>query len=231
MVSLGPEGDARYTFAIEGGADDGWRADALPQLPANATALHVSGALALALPAMGDALEALLARERAARVIAFDPNPRPALTGDLPSLISRLRRWVGYADIVKLSEEDLAWTFPGLGMADAARLWHDAGTTVVVVTRGADGVYASGPDGAVELPAPPVKVVDTVGAGDTFMAGLLADLHRRGLLSRPALSELTNADLTTTLHFAQLVAAVTCQRAGADPPWLSELDSTRSGHP
>jgi fructokinase len=203
----------------------------LPQLPANATALHVSGSLALALPGMGDALEALLARERGARVITFDPNPRPALTSDLASLTGRLRRWIGYSDIIKLSEEDLAWTFPGLGMADAARLWHDAGTTVVVVTRGADGVYASGPDGAVELPAPPVKVVDTVGAGDTFMAGLLADLHRRGLLSRPALSELTNADLTTTLHFAQLVAAVTCQRAGADPPWLSELDSTRSGHP
>ena len=76
-VLLGPAGDARYTFAIDGGADDEWRADRLPSLPAEATTLHVSGSLALARPAMGDALEALLIRERGQRVISFDPNPRP----------------------------------------------------------------------------------------------------------------------------------------------------------
>ena len=104
--------------------------------------------------------------------------------------------WIGYADIVKLSAEDLAWTFPDLTVAEAARRWRAAGATVVVVTRGADGVYADGPAGVIELATPSVAVVDTVGAGDTFMAGLLAELSHRDLLSRPRLSTLTSADLT-----------------------------------
>jgi fructokinase len=226
MVSLGDDGDAGYTFAIEGGADDGWRADALPELPAGAAALHLSGALALAVPGMGDALEALLVRERGNRVITFDPNPRPALTTDLPALRERLERWVRYADIVKISTEDLAWTFPGSSPQQIAERWLSSapdGPALVVVTRGGEGVYALGPDGASDLPARPLDLVDTVGAGDSFMAGLLASLYRTGRLTRARLASLTHMQLEEGLAYAQLVAAITCGRVGADPPWTREL--------
>jgi fructokinase len=225
MVSLGRHGDAGYDFFIEGGADDRWRAETLPALPVDTVALHVSGSLALAVPSMGDALEALLLRERGNRVITFDPNPRPALTTDLPALRDRLRRWVGYADIVKISEEDLTWTFPGQSHRQVAETWRTGpyGPALVVVTRGGEGVYALGPDGAVDLPAQSVKLVDTVGAGDSFMAGLLASLYRGGQLSRAGVESLRVSDLADSLRFAQRVAAITCGRAGADPPWSCEL--------
>jgi fructokinase len=228
MVSLGHSGDADYVFAIEGGADDGWRVDGLPRLPADATALHLSGSLALAVPSMGDALEALLVRERGHRVITVDPNPRPALSRDLPALRERLERWVGYADVVKISAEDLAWSFPGLAHREMAGTWlgrSGAGPALVVVTRGGQGVYAQGPAGAIDLPAPAVDLVDTVGAGDSFMAGLLASFYRAGRLSRTGLANLSTADLEQGLRYAQRVAAVTCGRVGADPPWSRELDS------
>jgi fructokinase len=229
MVSLGADGDAGYTFFIEGGADDGWRADALPALPADAVALHVSGALALALPAMGDAVESLLLRERGRRVITFDPNPRPALTPELPALRERLERWVRWADIVKVSDEDLAWTYPGQSVPEVAARWLNNsgapdGPALIVVTRGGDGVYARGPGGERDLPAQPVDLVDTVGAGDAFMGGLLASLYRAGRLSRPELRSLGLAELDESLRYAQRVAAATCGRTGADPPWRDELD-------
>jgi fructokinase len=231
MVSLGASGDAGYTFFIEGGADDGWRADALPALPADAAALHVSGALALALPSMGDALEALLLRERGKRVITFDPNPRPALTSDLPALRERLERWVRCADIVKVSVEDLALAFPGQSAPEVAARWLNNsgapdGPALIVVTRGGDGVYARGPGGERDLPARPVDLVDTVGAGDSFMGGLLASLYRAGRLSKPELRSLDLAELDESLRSAQRVAAITCGRTGADPPWRYELDPT-----
>jgi fructokinase len=207
MVSLGADGDAGYTFFIEGGADDGWRADALPALPADAVALHVSGALALALPSMGDAVESLLLRERGKRVITFDPNPRPALTSDLPALRERLERWVRWADIVKVSGEDLAWTFPGQSVPEVAARWLNNsgapdGPALIVVTRGGDGVYAR----------------------DAFMGGLLASLYQAGRLSRPELRSLGLAELDESLRYAQRVAAITCGRIGADPPWWYQLD-------
>jgi fructokinase len=231
MVTLSPDGSAAYTFGIEGGADDGWRADQLPAALPEGAALHVSGALALAVPTMGAAIGALLARESGRRVITLDPNPRPALGADRTVL---LEQWLPLADVVKVSEEDLEWICPGETVVEVAQRWRRradrrsassraAGPALVVVTRGADGVYALGPAGEVDLPAVRVDLVDTVGAGDAFMAGLLAALTEAGLLSREGLRDLRTEDLTTALGYAQRVAAFTCNRLGADPPWRSDL--------
>jgi fructokinase len=230
MVSLSADGIAEYSFGIEGGADDGWRADELPPTLPDGAALHVSGALALAVPSMGATVSALLDREHGRRVITLDPNPRPALGADLSRLVER---WLPRADIVKVSEEDLAFICPGEPVAAVARRWRSSrgeGPALVVVTRGADGVYALGPDGSgaspvvqVELAAPPVDLVDTVGAGDAFMAGLLAALDRAGRLDRSGLRALRADELAAILGFAQRVAAVTCSRVGADPPWRADL--------
>jgi len=220
MVTLSQDGSAAYTFGIEGGADDGWRADQLPQGLPDGAALHVSGALALSVKSMGSAIGALLAREYGRRVITLDPNPRPALGADRTVL---LEQWLPRADVVKVSEEDLEWICPGEMVSEVAHRWRAAGPALVVVTRGADGVYALGPAGEVDLPAVPVDLVDTVGAGDAFMAGLLAALTEAGLLSREGLRGLRTEDLNTVLAYAQRVAAFTCTRLGADPPWRADL--------
>lgn len=224
LVRLGPSGDAAYDFFIDGGADEGWQAAELPAaLPTGP--LHVSCALALARPSMGDAIESLLARERGRRVISLDPNPRPALMPEPTAVRARLARWIGLTDLVRASEEDLAWIQPGQAVGDVARRWRGFGPALVVVTRGRDGVYALGPAGEIEQAAPPVEAVDTVGAGDAFTAGLLAALQRAGRLSRPGLRSLPAGVLAEALGYAQRVAALTCARAGADPPWRHEVET------
>lgn len=223
VVSLDEHGRADYAFYVEGAADGGWRLDELPaELPAGAP-LHVAGSLALAVASMGDAVQALLERERGRRLLSLDPNVRPLLVSDEPALRARLDRWLPLVDVVKVSDEDLAWLCPGQPVEDVARRWAEQGPALVVVTRGAQGVHALGPAGAVDLPARPVDVADTVGAGDSFMGGLLAALAERDLLHRDRLAGLTEADLRAALAFAAEVAAVTCGRPGADPPWRSEL--------
>ena len=132
-------------------------------------------------------------------MLALDPNVRPLLVSDEPGLRARLDRWLGLVDLVKVSDEDLAWLCPGEPVEAVARRWRERGAAVVVVTRGGEGVHALGPAGPVDLPARPVQVADTVGAGDSFMGGLLAALSERDLLSRPALDALADADLREVL--------------------------------
>ncbi|MCE6999030.1 PfkB family carbohydrate kinase [Saccharothrix sp. S26] len=143
---------------------------------------------------------------------------------------ARLRRWLGMVDVLKVSADDLRWIAPDRPLADVVAQWHGMGPALVVVTRGADGVHASGPAGPVDLPATPVDIADTVGAGDAFMAGLLAALDRDDLLTRAGLAALTRAELTDILDYAQRIAAITCTRPGADPPWFDELLTTEA-HP
>jgi fructokinase len=225
VLDVDASGVATYSFYIDGCADGGWRRDEVPeQLPVGA-ALHVSGSFALAVDTMAETFESLLRREREHRVIAFDPNIRPSLIRDEPTVRARLDRWLALADIVKVSVEDLAWIAPGRPIADVVAGWHAAGPHVVVVTRGGQGAYGSGPGGTVDLPGEPVKVVDTIGAGDAFMSGLLAALDVAGRLDRPAMSALSTDDLRSAMAYAQRVAAITCARAGADPPWLSDLSA------
>ncbi|KOX23987.1 hypothetical protein ADK67_19865 [Saccharothrix sp. NRRL B-16348] len=223
VVDVDRDGAADYSFYVDGCADGGWRVADLPtELPPDA-ALHVGGSFALAVEPMAAAFDTLLSRERGRRLITFDPNIRPSLVDDDATVRARLRRWLGMADVVKVSADDLEWIAPGRSPADVAAEWHELGPALVVVTRGADGVYASGPAGGLRLPGVPVDVADTVGAGDAFTAGLLAALDRADQLTRTAVATLIGAELAAVLDYAQRVAAITCTRPGADPPWFDEL--------
>ncbi len=221
VVTLDDAGGAEYAFYVDGAADGGWRTGDLPAALPPGAPLHVSGALALAVPSMGDAVEALLQRERGHRLLALDPNVRPRLVRDEAAHRARLDRWIALVDLVKVSADDLAWLAPGVAVEDVAARWLARGPELVVVTRGADGVYASTPGGTVDLPGVPVVVADTVGAGDAFMAGLLCALHEAGDLVRGRTPDPTA--LRSALEFAQQVASITCARVGADPPWRAEL--------
>lgn len=215
---LDPAGVARYEIDVD------WRLPTIP-VPSGLRCLH-TGSLATVLQPGADAVQDLV-RSLAGRVtVSFDPNIRPGLMGPPAVARRQVERLVGLADVVKASDEDLAWLAGGEKCVEVATAWLALGPAVVVVTRGGSGAVAVSRSGCVEVPAVPVEVVDTVGAGDSFMAGLLEHLARRNLLgarSRDALREIPMRDVGEMLDRASRVAALTCGRAGANPPTAAEL--------
>lgn len=215
------DGQARYAFHDEGTALRGLTEADLPPLPDGVQALFLGGISLVAEPC-GSAFEALAGRA-GDRVVMLDPNIRPGFIRDEGACRARLARLMARADIVKLSDADLAWLAPGQPEGAAIAAIRAAGPALVVITRGAEGAEAHHAGGVMRAPARAVAVVDTVGAGDTFNAGLLAGLARAGRLERAALRALPEADLRAALDLGIRAAAVTVSRAGANPPWAAEL--------
>jgi fructokinase len=161
--------------------------------------------------------------ERTDALVSLDPNVRPQIIDDRAAWFAFFDRWLPRASIVKLSSEDLQWMWPGDADKPAAARLLDRGVGVVLVTRGAAGAVAHRPAGSVAVDAPVVEVVDTVGAGDAFCGGLLAHLWQEGVTDRAALDGLDDDAWRSALRAAVSVAARTCTRPGADPPWADEL--------
>ena len=215
-------GDARYAFFDENSAGRMLTEADLPAFPKTVAALHF-GSFSLAAEPCGSALEALMRREQKDRVISLDPNIRPTLVRNREGYLARLDRLVAMADIARLSEEDLAWIAPDADFEALARRWLAHGARLVILTRGAEGATAISARHAVSVPGIAAKVVDTVGAGDTFTAGFLARLDALGLLTKKAVAALDRDRLTDVLTFSAKAAAITVSRAGANPPWLKEI--------
>lgn len=209
-------GQAEYAFYDENTAGRMITPADLPALPVEIDALFFGG-ISLPPDPCGATYEALMLREAPTRVTMIDPNIRPGFITDEAAYRARIGRMMGAADIIKSSDEDLAW----LGLD--ARALVAGGAKLVCLTEGSKGVTAYWPGGETFVAAKKVAVVDTVGAGDTFSAGLLAGLHKGGLLTKPALAALTEAQLVPALELGVAAAAVTVSRAGANPPWAHEL--------
>jgi fructokinase len=218
------DGSAVYAFFDEGSAGRMLTEADLPVLPDKVAALHF-GSFSLAAEPCGTALEALARREHARRIISLDINVRPSLTPDRAAYVARLDRMIALADIVKLSDEDFAWLHGSADFAAFARSCLERGVKLVVLTRGGEGAVAHTARETIPVAPIPVKVADTVGAGDSFMSALLARLHMNGLLAKPAVASLAGDELNDALGFAARAAAVTVSRAGADSPWLRELQT------
>ncbi|MYT27959.1 carbohydrate kinase [Streptomyces sp. MspMP-M5] len=231
VADIGADGSAGYGFYVEGTAD---RLFTLPPaLPEAVRALSL-GTCSLVLEPGAGAYEALLRREARRGVFtALDPNIRPGLIADPDAYRARFRSWLPDLALVKLSEEDALWLAGaapepvGAGRAAvlaAAREWLAAGPAAVVLTHGGDGltVLTRG-GGELAVPGERVTVVDTIGAGDTVNAALLHRLDAHGALSDAAVGGLTDGDWEDILRFAARAAAVTCSRAGAEPPFAAEL--------
>ena len=210
------DGQAEYAFYDENTAGRMIAVKDLPDLPETVVALFFGG-ISLPPDPCGATYESLMLREAQARVTMIDPNIRPGFITDEPAFRARIGRMMAAASIVKSSDEDLAW----LGMEPGDLI--EAGAKLVCLTEGAKGVTAYWAGGSCFVAAKTVEVVDTVGAGDTFSAGLLAGLQRDGLLSFEALATLDAAALTPALELGVAAAAVTVSRAGANPPWAHEL--------
>ena len=218
------DGVAGYRFYNEGTADRGLRPEHLAglALPPDA-ALHV-GSVALAYEPQAGTLTGLLRAEAGRRLVSLDPNVRPSVIADRDRYLAQLTEWVGLSDVVKVSDEDLAWLHPGEAVETVARRWLDAGPALVLVTSGAAGAWAATASAEARVGTPRVVVADTVGAGDAFMSATLAFLWRTGRLDRAGAGSLDADALEALLTYAARVAADTCTRAGAEPPrWADGL--------
>lgn len=218
------DGHASYSFVDENTASRMLLPEDMPdQLPA-VSALYLGG-ISLACEPCADAYAALLDRHGFDRAVMLDPNIRPDFIKDQTRFRTRLNRMISRADIVKVSDEDLDWIIPGAeSEAAKASVLLQAGPSVVIVTRGSDGAHGYLADGSeVSVPVKPVEVVDTIGAGDTFNAGVLTELSRAGHLTKSGLRGLTVESLQAAMELGADVAAVTVSRAGAEPPWAHEL--------
>jgi fructokinase len=216
---------ATYEFDMEGTADWQWSATELRRLDPDTEVLHF-GSLASWTPPgsarIADLVEECRARGRV--LISYDPNIRPAVIGARERAVELVEQSVRRAHLVKASREDATWLYPDVVVDDVAERWRGLGADLVVVTDGADGASAyrrTGPP--LRRPARAVTVVDTIGAGDAFTAGLLTGLVRRGLHRDRLLEGISDDTLAEIVDEAVLVAAITCERAGADPPRLDEL--------
>lgn len=231
VVSLDERGRASYDFYLDGTADWQWTAEELAAVPDDTSILH-AGSLATWTPPGDAVIAALMGHWHDDRrgLVSYDPNVRPRIIGTpergRPLIESCVRR----AHVAKASEDDLNWLYPGRDLDCVAEDWLALGPDLVLITRGPAGATAYPREQApVHRPAPAIELVDTVGAGDAFTAGLLGALADLAITDRAGLQAL-GADATrlgAAVDDATLVAAITCERAGANPPTRSELAERR----
>ncbi|WP_299935787.1 carbohydrate kinase [uncultured Pelagimonas sp.] len=218
------DGHATYDFYDENSAGRMLQPHDMPDLTDEIDTLYFGG-ISLACEPGADAYADLLQRNGDTRAVMIDPNIRPGFIQDEARYRTRLDKMLAKCDIIKVSDEDLDWIVPGDAGLDAkVATLLNRGAAMIIVTRGGDGASGYLADGSqVSVPVEKVQVVDTVGAGDTFNAGVLAKLSELGLLSKAALKGMTGDQAKAALAHGAKVAAVTVSRAGANPPWAHEL--------
>lgn len=220
-ATIAEDGSASYEFDLL------W--DITPDMVPDETFLHVhTGSIGATLEPGGSGVVDLVEAQRAAGAsVSYDPNVRPSIMGSPDAVRDRIEKLVSRSHIVKASDEDIAWLYPDLSENEVLSLWQSRGVALVIVTKGAEGVLAQAAGHTVSLPTQASRVEDTIGAGDSFMAGLLAALHRRGFLGA-GVSELQGMSieqLSYCVEFALECAAITVSRVGANPPTQADIDS------
>jgi len=218
------DGNATYTFYDENTAGRSLNANALPTIPPAVSTFYFGGISLIGMPA-ADFYAALAQQEAQQRVIMIDPNIRPQFIPDQDSYRARLAKMIGICDILKVSDDDLHWITPGdAPIEEKARALMALGPKLLILTKGSAGASAYLACGeTVDAASRRVDVVDTVGAGDTFNAGVLAKLSQLGCLTKDGIAQLTADDALAALRLGAEVASITVSRAGANPPMLSEL--------
>jgi fructokinase len=210
IATIDEDGLAKYEFELEGTASFAFHGSWLPH--GEPAVIHVGSVATMLEPGASELLTWI--STKSAPVI-FDPNVRPSIQGDQEFYRSAVERWIDVASIVKLSEDDISWLY-----CDelVVRSWLDRGVSLVIVTRGSKGLTAIGAGFSIDIPAESISVVDSVGAGDTIGAVIVEGVLEYGL------SGLSGENLFKVLERAVRAAAITCSRAGANPPWKAELD-------
>lgn len=223
FVSVAPDEEPQFAFFSADAADRSLAPEDLPENFGDDVACLQFGSISLMQEPSATTLETLMRRERGRRVLSLDPNVRPSLIPDKTAWTRRLEGWIELVDIVKVSRADLDWLYPGEAPEAVAERWRGLGPLVVAVTRGAEGAFALFGGRRVDVPGRQVEVADTVGAGDTFHAGLLAKLWEQGVLARERLAGADEEQIAAALDWGIRAAAVNCARPGADPPRRAEI--------
>lgn len=220
-ATIAADGSATYRFDIT------W--DPAPVSVATPPIAVHTGSIGAVLEPGARLVQRLLADSRDNATISYDPNVRPALMGEHDAARTSVEGLIEVSDVVKASDEDIGWLYPGDEVADVLARWLALGPSLVVATRGGAGADALAASGAVHVEAPVTRVADTIGAGDSFMAGLIAGLADRNLLGgdrRDALRAISAQALVEVVTVAARCAAITVSREGADPPTRDDLRAT-----
>jgi len=217
IVSLDANGGASYEFKIDGTAtfdfDLKWLPDPSRYKP---QVLHI-GTLVTVIQPGADVLYDWAMQVAEFAPIVFDPNIRPSVMGDHDLYEAAVEKWAALSSVIKVSDDDMAWLYPGQKFEDVAKRWINDGAALVVVTRGSQGIIGITVDGSVEVDGAKITVADTVGAGDTVGAIIVEAMIEKGILA------LTGDVLKAVLHRAAVAAGITCSRKGAQPPYKHEL--------
>jgi fructokinase len=217
IISLDANGGASYEFKIDGTAtfdfDLKWLPDPSRYKP---QVLHI-GTLVTVIQPGADVLYDWAMQVAEFAPIVFDPNIRPSVMGDHDLYEAAVEKWAALSSVIKVSDDDMAWLYPGQKYEDVAQRWLNDGAALVVVTRGSNGIIGFTADGAVEVDGAKITVADTVGAGDTVGAIIVEAMIEKGILA------LTGDVLKAVLHRAAVAAGITCSRKGAQPPYKHEL--------
>jgi fructokinase len=225
-VATATDGQPSYAFHGEGAADRSLELSDLPALlPPEVEALTF-GSYTMVVEPVGSAFAALAEREHGRRVISVDPNLRPTVLGDMACWARAAERFYRTATLIKASDEDvrIAWS-SRISIAEAAAYWLGCGARLVVITQGAEGATAFSAAGSVSVPGHSVMVQDTVGAGDTFHAALLARLANTGRLNPDAIAALDPQAVGDLIAYAAAAAAITVTRRGADLPSAADVEA------
>ena len=213
----------RYAFYAAGSADSRWQPTRLPELPESCRFVHFGSISLLQDPAAASITD-FIESNAGKRVIVFDPNVRLSLIKDLAVYRQRVQRWLKSTDLLKLSDEDVETLVPGVSLDEAGMKLLETGPKAVVITRGGEGAVLYRTDHApMPIVAPKIKLADTIGAGDTFTAGLSVALLNQSVTEAVQLASLTDAAWFEVLRFAATAAALNCTREGANPPTLDEV--------
>lgn len=226
FVRTSPSGDAEYAFFANDSADRLISRPDLPaDLPGELTCIQC-GSISTQMEPCATTIEEYVFERAGKVVVAYDPNIRASLISDDQAHRERVLRFMSIAGLVKVSDVDLEWLFPGTSPASATEKIVELGIPLVVVTAGSEGATARNGNGTVHVPAeqPPGGIKDTVGAGDSFHGALLTWLDRYGHMSKESLTALEPETIERALRFAVRAAAITCSRAGAEPPTDKEIE-------
>jgi fructokinase len=217
IISLDANGSASYEFKIDGTATFDFNLNWLPD-PSRykPQVLHI-GTLVTVIQPGADVLYDWAMQVAEFAPIVFDPNIRPSVMGDHDLYEAAVEKWAALSSVIKVSDDDMEWLYPGQNYADVAKRWINDGAALVVVTRGSQGIIGFTAEGSGEVDGAKITVADTVGAGDTVGAIIVEAMIEKGILA------LTGDELKATLHRASVAAGITCSRKGAQPPYKHEL--------
>jgi fructokinase len=217
QVTLAADGGASYVFKLEKTATFDFNSSWLPDPSRYKPQVLYIGTLATLVQPGADVLFDWALECADFAPVVFDPNIRPQVLSDREKYVALVEKWIGISSVVKLSDDDFEWLYPGKSPESVAEQWLQGGVALVVMTRGKAGLVGYTSDGVVEVAGVKVNVVDTVGAGDTVGAIVVQGLITDGLLN------MRGSTLKDVLHRAAVAAAITCSRMGAQPPYAHEI--------